>query len=128
MVWEESIILAPQSVRFAFLSATIPNAREFADWVAKIHGSPCHVVYTGGPLSSSFFSFFFSTQVGAPDCCLPLPAAAQHAVMGEVAQCSAPNRAHARRGSSSVCLAHAWACTTLCATWFGIYHAPPGLA
>ncbi|KAI7836432.1 hypothetical protein COHA_009701 [Chlorella ohadii] len=46
VVWEESIILAPQSVRFAFLSATIPNAREFADWVAKIHGSPCHVVYT----------------------------------------------------------------------------------
>lgn len=33
VVWEESIILAPQSVRFAFLSATIPNAREFADWV-----------------------------------------------------------------------------------------------
>ncbi|PRW05917.1 superkiller viralicidic activity 2-like 2 isoform B [Chlorella sorokiniana] len=46
VVWEESIILAPSSVRFAFLSATIPNAREFADWVAKIHGSPCHVVYT----------------------------------------------------------------------------------
>lgn len=47
MVWEESIILAPKSVRFAFLSATIPNAREFADWVAKTHASPCHVVYTG---------------------------------------------------------------------------------
>lgn len=48
MVWEESIILAPKDVRFAFLSATIPNSREFADWVAKTHGSPCDVVYTGG--------------------------------------------------------------------------------
>lgn len=46
VVWEESIILAPKSARFAFLSATIPNAREFADWVARIHMSPCHVVYT----------------------------------------------------------------------------------
>ena len=51
VVWEESIILAPKTARFAFLSATIPNAREFADWVAKTHGSPCHVVYTGGRLA-----------------------------------------------------------------------------
>ncbi|KXZ50647.1 hypothetical protein GPECTOR_15g331 [Gonium pectorale] len=46
VVWEESIILAPRQARFAFLSATIPNAREFAEWVAKTHRSPCHVVYT----------------------------------------------------------------------------------
>ena len=46
VVWEESIILAPKDVRFAFLSATIPNANEFAQWVAKTHGSACHVVYT----------------------------------------------------------------------------------
>ena len=46
VVWEESIIMAPKSARFAFLSATIPNAREFAEWIAKTHRSPCHVVYT----------------------------------------------------------------------------------
>ncbi|KAG2452954.1 hypothetical protein HYH02_002291 [Chlamydomonas schloesseri] len=46
VVWEESIILAPKQARFVFLSATIPNAREFAEWVAKTHNSPCHVVYT----------------------------------------------------------------------------------
>ncbi|EIE21291.1 antiviral helicase [Coccomyxa subellipsoidea C-169] len=46
VVWEESIVLAPPTVRFAFLSATIPNALEFAQWIAKTHGSPCHVVYT----------------------------------------------------------------------------------
>ena len=31
VVWEESIVLAPKSCRFAFLSATIPNAKEFAE-------------------------------------------------------------------------------------------------
>jgi superfamily II RNA helicase len=37
VVWEESIILMPKTVRFAFLSATIPNAAEFAQWIAKTH-------------------------------------------------------------------------------------------
>lgn len=46
VVWEESIILLPHKVRFVFLSATIPNARQFVDWVSKIHRQPCHVVYT----------------------------------------------------------------------------------
>eukprot|EP00959_Pyramimonas_sp_CCMP1952_P379717 7954054-Pyramimonas_sp.AAC.3 len=39
VVWEESIILAPKGARFAFLSATIPNAFEFAEWVAKLHNT-----------------------------------------------------------------------------------------
>jgi ATP-dependent RNA helicase DOB1 len=46
VVWEESIVLVPHSVRFVFLSATIPNAGEFAQWIAKVHEQPCHVVYT----------------------------------------------------------------------------------
>ncbi|KAI8981085.1 rRNA-processing arch domain-containing protein [Pilobolus umbonatus] len=46
VVWEESIILLPDAVRFVFLSATIPNAMEFAEWVCKIHEQPCHIVYT----------------------------------------------------------------------------------
>lgn len=46
VVWEESIALAPPGCRMAFLSATLPNAAEFAGWVAATHGSPCHVVYT----------------------------------------------------------------------------------
>jgi ATP-dependent RNA helicase DOB1 len=29
-----------------FLSATLPNAREFVEWIAYVHGSLCHVVYT----------------------------------------------------------------------------------
>ena len=46
VVWEESIIMLSDNVRFVFLSATIPNAKQFASWVAKVHAQPCHVVYT----------------------------------------------------------------------------------
>ncbi|KAK9827440.1 hypothetical protein WJX74_002542 [Apatococcus lobatus] len=46
VVWEESLIMLPDTVRYAFLSATIPNARDFAAWIAELHGAPCHVVYT----------------------------------------------------------------------------------
>lgn len=48
VVWEESIVMAPKNSRFVFLSATVPNAKEFADWVAKVcqHVLPvfcCHL-------------------------------------------------------------------------------------
>lgn len=46
VVWEETLILLPDKIRFVFLSATIPNAKEFADWIAHLHNQPCHVVYT----------------------------------------------------------------------------------
>ena len=46
VVWEETIILLPHAVRYVFLSATIPNAVDFAGWVCKLHEQPCHVVYT----------------------------------------------------------------------------------
>ena len=46
VVWEESIIMLPDACHFVFLSATIPNAKEFSEWVASIHHQPCHVVYT----------------------------------------------------------------------------------
>ena len=46
VVWEETIILLPRQVRYVFLSATIPNAMQFAEWIAQTHAQPCHVVYT----------------------------------------------------------------------------------
>lgn len=58
VVWEETIILLPKKVRFVFLSATIPNAFQFAEWIAKIHHQACHVVYTDfrpTPLQNYFF-------------------------------------------------------------------------
>eukprot|EP00971_Amphidinium_carterae_P051039 1004924-Amphidinium_carterae.1 len=42
VVWEEAIILLPDTVRLVFLSATIPNAREFAEWICRIKHQPCH--------------------------------------------------------------------------------------
>lgn len=33
-------------MRYVFLSATIPNAKEFAEWICRIKKQPCHVVYT----------------------------------------------------------------------------------
>lgn len=46
VVWEETLILLPDNVHYVFLSATIPNARQFCEWVCYIHRQPCHVVYT----------------------------------------------------------------------------------
>jgi ATP-dependent RNA helicase DOB1 len=58
VVWEETIILLPDKVRYVFLSATIPNAMQFAEWIVKTHSQPCHVVYTDfrpTPLQHYFF-------------------------------------------------------------------------
>ncbi|GIY08832.1 exosome RNA helicase MTR4 [Caerostris darwini] len=46
VVWEETIILLPDNVHYVFLSATIPNARQFAEWICHLHHQTCHVVYT----------------------------------------------------------------------------------
>ncbi|KAI1709969.1 rRNA-processing arch domain-containing protein [Ditylenchus destructor] len=46
VVWEEAIILLPDNVHYVFLSATIPNAQQFAEWISYLHHQPCHVVYT----------------------------------------------------------------------------------
>ncbi len=43
-VWEESIIFSPKHVRFLCLSATIPNAAEFADWIQLTKDHPVMVV------------------------------------------------------------------------------------
>ncbi|KAJ6064000.1 hypothetical protein N7499_012680 [Penicillium canescens] len=58
VVWEETLILLPDKVRYVFLSATIPNAMQFAEWIVKMHNQPCHVVYTNyrpTPLQNYFF-------------------------------------------------------------------------
>ncbi|KAG4398389.1 hypothetical protein GLYMA_08G027700v4 [Glycine max] len=46
VVWEESIIFLPPAIKMVFLSATMSNATEFAEWICNIHKQPCHVVYT----------------------------------------------------------------------------------
>ena len=46
VIWEETIIFCPKNARMVFLSATLPNAFQFAKWITKLHAHPCHVVYT----------------------------------------------------------------------------------
>ncbi|MFC1697144.1 DEAD/DEAH box helicase [Nanoarchaeota archaeon] len=43
-VWEESIIFSPPHIRFLCLSATIPNAKEFAEWISTINEHTVDVV------------------------------------------------------------------------------------
>ncbi|MBD3318443.1 DEAD/DEAH box helicase [Candidatus Woesearchaeota archaeon] len=43
-VWEESLIFSPEHIRFLCLSATIPNAQEFANWIRSIKNHKVLVV------------------------------------------------------------------------------------
>jgi len=43
-IWEESLIFSPKYVRFVCLSATIPNAEQFAAWIASIKGHTVDVI------------------------------------------------------------------------------------
>lgn len=46
LVWEDCIGLLDSKITFVLLSATVPNAAEFASWVAQAHQKVIHVVYT----------------------------------------------------------------------------------
>jgi superfamily II RNA helicase len=57
-VWEESIIFSKDHVRFLCLSATIPNAQEFASWINTVKKHPVEVVKNeirNVPLERKFF-------------------------------------------------------------------------
>lgn len=43
-VWEESIIFAPDHIRFICLSATISNLTEFGRWISKVRGKEIEVI------------------------------------------------------------------------------------
>jgi len=43
-VWEESIIFAPQHIKFICLSATIPNIGEFGDWMRQVRTIPIETI------------------------------------------------------------------------------------
>ena len=43
-VWEEALLLTPRETEILALSATIPNARQLASWIERIHGRPVQVI------------------------------------------------------------------------------------
>ncbi len=43
-VWEESIIFAPQHIKFVCLSATIPNIKPFAEWMQSVRDIDIEIV------------------------------------------------------------------------------------
>ena len=57
-VWEESIIHCPPPVQLVALSATVANAGQLTDWIARVHG-PTRLVFSDFrpvPLAFSFCS------------------------------------------------------------------------
>ncbi|CAD6919053.1 unnamed protein product, partial [Tilletia controversa] len=46
VVWEEVIILCPSHVNLILLSATVPNTKEFADWVGRTKKKDIYVIST----------------------------------------------------------------------------------
>lgn len=46
VVWEEVIIMLPEHVNIILLSATVPNAKEFADWVGRTKKKDIYVIST----------------------------------------------------------------------------------
>ncbi len=62
-VWEESIIFSRPEVRFLCLSATIPNAEEFADWIESIKKHKVIVIkHTERPVP--LHKSFFDSELG----------------------------------------------------------------
>ncbi len=43
-VWEESLIFAPEGIRFICLSATIQNLESFGDWIRSVHTHELDVI------------------------------------------------------------------------------------
>jgi superfamily II RNA helicase len=65
-VWEESIIFSKPNVRFLCLSATIPNAKEFADWIKAIKKHEVDVIKHETRLVK-LHKFFYDTELGITD-------------------------------------------------------------
>ncbi|KAI1902399.1 hypothetical protein AGOR_G00044360 [Albula goreensis] len=46
VVWEEVLIMLPEHVSIILLSATVPNAIEFSEWIGRIKKRPIYVIST----------------------------------------------------------------------------------
>jgi superfamily II RNA helicase len=75
VVWEEVIIMLPDHVNIILLSATVPNTKEFADWVGFV--SFCYTFavpeeYLGEPRRKIYMSSLLrSDQFHWSTTCIP---------------------------------------------------------
>lgn len=56
-VWEEIVILLPRDVQIVCLSATMSNAAQLRDWIARVHGDTVLVVDSVRPVPLEVFYF-----------------------------------------------------------------------
>ena len=62
-VWEESVIYSNEKVRFLCLSATIPNAQEFSNWIQAIKKHPVKTI-TSTKRSVPLEHWFYDYELG----------------------------------------------------------------
>ena len=59
VVWEEVIIMLPDHVGLIFLSATVPNTQEFAEWVGRVKRKKVFVISTSyRPVPLSHYLYY----------------------------------------------------------------------
>lgn len=56
-------MLLPGDLSYVFLSALVPNASDFAEWICWTHQQPCHVVCTDR--RHMLQQHFVTTAIGA---------------------------------------------------------------
>lgn len=58
VVWEEVLIMLPDHVSIILLSATVPNAIEFSEWIGWVHRYILSLVVRSAPNTDCVFVFF----------------------------------------------------------------------
>ena len=66
-VWEESLIFAPQHIKFVCLSATIPNINSFAEWMQGVRDIDIEIVEElNRPVPLEHHLYFKDYGIGSP--------------------------------------------------------------
>ena len=78
-VWEESIIFAPQHIKFVCLSATIPNINPFAEWMQSVRDIDIEIVEElKRPVPLEHYLYFKDYGIGSVEHISALRKRAQH--------------------------------------------------
>ena len=78
-VWEESIIFAPQHIKFVCLSATIPNINPFAEWMQSVRDIEIEIVEElKRPVPLEHYLYFKDYGIGGVEHISALRKLAQH--------------------------------------------------